>query len=274
MKRRISDKIPALTILGSGTCVPSLQRSACSALMQVNNSRLLFDLGPGTMRRLLEADTRIFDIGYIFFSHFHPDHTGELVPFLFASKYPAANRRKSPLTILAAKGFSDFFNGLKQVYGEWIELAPEVLSVMELDNTGPETRRFDDFILKSIPVKHQKESIAFRIESAEGISIVYSGDTDFSKNLIDLAVGADILICESALPDHLKAKGHLTPSLAGKIAAAAGVKKLVLTHFYPECDTADIEGQCRKTYAGPLLLAHDLMQIELEVRHENPLLRV
>jgi ribonuclease BN (tRNA processing enzyme) len=263
MPKRKQDKTMGLTILGSGTCVPSLERSACSALLQVNNSRLLFDLGPGTMQRLLEADTRILDIGFIFFSHFHPDHTGELVSFLFASKYPGSNRRKNPLTILAAKGFSDFFNGLKQVYGEWIDLTPEVLSVIELENTGPDTRRFDDFIVTSVPVIHRNESIAFRIENTDGISVVYSGDTDFSENLIRLAAGADILICESALPDHLKTEGHLTPSLAGKIAAAAGVKKLVLTHFYPECDTADIEGQCRKTYTGPLILARDLMKIDL-----------
>jgi ribonuclease BN (tRNA processing enzyme) len=264
MKRLTGDKLPALTILGSGTCVPSLARSACSALVHANHSRLLFDLGPGTMRRMLETDTRIFDVGFICISHFHPDHTGELASFLFASKYPAANRRKAPLTILAAKGFTDFFNGLKQVYGEWIELAPEIFSIIELSNTGPDMHRFEDFVLKSIPVIHRKESIAFRFESADRISIVYSGDTDFSENLIDLAAGADILICESALPDHLKAEGHLTPSLAGKIATAAGVKKLVLTHFYPECDTADIEGQCRKTYAGPLVLARDLMRIEFE----------
>lgn len=262
MNRRAGAKTPALTILGSGTCVPSLQRSACSALLRMNHAALLFDLGPGTMRRLLETGTRIFDVGFVCISHFHPDHTGELASFLFASKYPAANRRKNPLTILAAKGFADFFFALKQVYGEWIELAPDVFSVIELDNTGPDTHRFNDFIVKSIPVRHRKESIAFRIESADGITIVYSGDTDYCENLIDLAAGADILICESALPDNLKVDGHLTPSLAGKIATAAGVKKLVLTHFYPECDTADIKGQCRKTYAGPLILARDLMPIE------------
>ena len=263
MPKRKQDKPLGLTILGSGTCVPSLERSACSAILKINNTRLLFDLGPGTMRRLLDADTRILDIGFIFFSHFHPDHTGELVSFLFASKYPGANRRKNPLTIIAAKGFSDFFNGLKQVYGEWIDLEPEVLSFIEMDNTALDLHRFSDFVLKSIPVMHRKESVAFRVESDEGISIVYSGDTDYSENLIRLAAGADILICESALPDHLKVEGHLTPSLAGKIAAAAGVKKLVLTHFYPECDTADIEGQCRKTYTGPLILARDLMKIDL-----------
>jgi len=65
------------------------------------------------------------------------------------------------------------------------------------------------------------------------------------------------------LPDKLRVKGHLTPSWAGKIASRAGVKKLVLTHFYPECDQTDIEQECRKTYSGPLLLAEDLMQIEV-----------
>ena len=93
--------------------------------------------------------------------------------------------------------------------------------------------------------------------------MVYSGDTDFSHNLVNLSRNADLLICESALPDDLKVKGHLTPSLAGEIASLANVRKLVLTHFYPECDLVDIEKQCRKTFAGPLVLAEDLMKIEL-----------
>ncbi|MBW1822481.1 MAG: ribonuclease Z, partial [Deltaproteobacteria bacterium] len=80
-----------VTILGSGTCVPSLKRSSCSVLVEVSDSKLLFDSGPGTMRRLLEAGITIFDISFIFYSHLHPDHTGELVTFLFATKYPDAN---------------------------------------------------------------------------------------------------------------------------------------------------------------------------------------
>jgi len=78
-----------------------------------------------------------------------------------------------------------------------------------------------------------------------------------------LARGADLLICESALPDDLKVEGHLTPSRAGKIAAKADVRKLVLTHFYPECDQVDVEKECRKTFGGPLILAEDLMRIEV-----------
>ncbi|MGD8952490.1 MAG: MBL fold metallo-hydrolase, partial [Desulfobacterales bacterium] len=70
-------------------------------------------------------------------------------------------------------------------------------------------------------------------------------------------------ICESALPDALKVDGHLTPSLAGEIATQANVGRLVLTHFYPECDQTDVTKECRKTYAGPLVLARDLMTLKL-----------
>jgi len=64
----------SVTILGSGTCVPSLTRSAYSVLMQTGNNKLLFDAGPGTMGRLLEAGVTIYDITHIFFSHLHPSN--------------------------------------------------------------------------------------------------------------------------------------------------------------------------------------------------------
>lgn len=253
----------SVTILGSGTCVPSLKRSSCSILMKIRDKFLLFDSGAGTMHKLLENRVEIYDVSFVFYSHFHPDHTAELVPFLFANKYPDGSRRKIPITMMAGRGFAKFYENLKNVYGHWIELAPGLLTIVELDNTGHDMREFDDFTVESLPVEHNPESIAFRITSSAGISMVYSGDTDFSENLVTLSKDADLLICESALPDELKVKGHLTPSLAGEIAERANVRKLVLTHFYPECDQVDIEKECRKTYSGPLLLAEDLMQINL-----------
>ena len=250
-----------ITILGSGTCVPSLQRSSCAVLMQTGTTRLLFDSGPGTMRRLLEAETTIFDLDYVFYSHFHPDHSAELVPLIFATKYPDGNRRQSPLSILAGRGLTDFWAALKTVYGSWIELAPGLLKILEFDNTARDSKNFDGFAIESAPVDHNPESVAYRITSADGSSVVYSGDTDYSENLIELAKDADLLICESAMPDGLQVKGHLTPSMAGDIATRAGVHKLVLTHFYPDCENVDINQQCRKTYSGPLVLAEDLMRI-------------
>jgi ribonuclease BN (tRNA processing enzyme) len=252
-----------VTILGSGTCVPSLKRSSCSVLMQTDSSRLLFDSGPGTMRRLLEAGASIFDISHIFYSHFHPDHTSEFVPFIFATKYPDDGRRKTPLTVGGGRGLLNFYENLKGVYGQWIELTPGLLEIIEFDNKNADTIAFEDFTVNTAPVQHNEESIAFRITGTDGISAVYTGDTDYSETIIDLAKGADLLICECALPDKMRVRGHLTPSLAGDLAARANVRKLVLTHFYPECDQEDIEAQCRKTYTGPLVLAEDLMQLKV-----------
>ncbi len=254
----------SVTILGSGTCVPSLARSSCSVLVETGDTKLVFDSGPGTMRRLLEKDVQIFDVSMIFYSHLHPDHTGELVSFLFANKYPDGTLRKIPLTLGAGRGFSDFFNGLAQVYGDWIQLDPGLFNIIEFDNTGRDARSFDGFTVETIPVEHTNESVAYRITSSSGKSVVYSGDTDYSENLIELSKGADLLICESALPDDLKVKGHLTPFFAGDIATQANVGMLVLTHLYPECEKVDIEAQCRKAYSGPLFIAEDLMTICLE----------
>ena len=232
-------------------------------MLAVGDTKLLFDSGPGTMRRLLRANTTIFDVDYIFYSHFHPDHTAELVPLLFATKYPDTSQRQTVLTIVAGVGFEDFFAGLKTVYGQWIELDPGLVEIIQMNNGSADLLRLKDFTVQSAPVEHNPESIAYRVTGPGGHSVVYSGDTDTSENLIALSKDADLLICESALPDDYRMKGHLTPSLAGDIATRAGVKKLVLTHFYPQCDQTDIEQECRKTYDGPLVLAEDLMRIEI-----------
>jgi ribonuclease BN (tRNA processing enzyme) len=252
-----------VTILGSGTCVPSLRRSSCAVLVQTGDANIVIDAGPGTMRRLLEAGLRVFDVSHLLLSHFHPDHSGELVPFLFSNKYPDGTLRGSPLTIAAGRGLTTFFDRLRDVYGHWIELEPVLVRLIELDNRTVGTRGFNGFSLNFGPVRHNPESTAYRITGTAGSSVVYSGDTDCCDSLVELARDADVLICESALPDEMKVTGHLTPSLAGDIAARAGVGKLVLTHFYPECDTVDVAAQCRKTWTGPLVLAEDLMVVEI-----------
>ena len=252
-----------VTILGSGTCVPSLERSACSALARFDDTMFLFDIGPGTTRRLIEAGISVFDITHIGISHLHPDHTGELVSFLFANKYPDGSRRQKPLTLIGGTGFAAFYDQLSDIYGEWIDGGGK-LEILEMSDTIREEKAFSGFRLQTAPVCHRPESIAFRINHPGGQSLVYSGDTDTSENLVDLAKSADLLICEAALPDEQKVEGHLTPSLAGDLAARANARRLVLTHFYPPCESADMIGQCRRSYGGPVCLARDLLSFELD----------
>ena len=252
-----------MTILGSGTCVPSLKRSSCSFILQTCDRSLLFDLGVGTIRRLLEAGVTISQVTHLFFSHFHPDHTGEFVSFLFATKYPQTYRRRSSFSVIGAKGLQGFYNGLRKVYGNWIELEPGLMNLIELNNCEQDQFVDEIFSVDTLPMVHIESSIGYRVTTTDGTSVVYTGDTDFCENVIALARDADLLICEAALPDAMRVEGHLTPSLAGRIATEAKVKKLVLTHFYPECDTVDVETECRKTYDGPLLLARDLMIVDV-----------
>lgn len=255
--------ITKVTILGSGTCVPSLDRSACAVLVETGSARILLDLGPGTIRRLLEYGLTIFDVTHIALSHFHPDHTSDLVPLVFATKYPDGLRRKKQLVVLGGMGLETLYQGLRAAYGNWIVLPKEQMALQELDVLNGESLVFKDFKLTARPTRHRPESLAYRIEDRAGRSIVYSGDTDECDALAPLARSADLFICESAVPDHLKEPGHLTPSLAGRIAEQAKAKRLVLTHFYPPCDEVDIVKQARSAYKGEIFAAEDLMTFKL-----------
>jgi ribonuclease BN (tRNA processing enzyme) len=194
-------------------------------------------------------------------THFHPDHSGELASFLFATRYPDPARRVKPITLYGGPGLTDFFNRLQAVYGHWIELPENLFRVVEIDPDRNNRYSLNSHRLTAVAVNHNPESLAYRIDFYVGVSVVFSGDTDWSDNLVELARGADLFVCESATPDGQKIAGHLTPQLAGRKADLAGVQKLVLTHFYPACEAADLVSQCRAAYAGPLLLAHDLMTI-------------
>ncbi|MFP4307557.1 MAG: MBL fold metallo-hydrolase [Desulfococcaceae bacterium] len=253
----------AVTILGSGTCVPSLRRSACAALLRAGGQTLLVDVGPGTSRRLMEAGVPVQSVSALLLTHFHPDHSGELAGFLFSNKYAREPARTVPLELVGGRGFSEFFLGLNELYQGWIDLGSDRLRLTEMAVDGPDDHRLGPVRVETRPVNHNPESIAYRIAAPDGASVVLSGDTGPTDALAELAEGADLLICESALPDGMGVPNHLTPSQAGEIATRAGVGKLALTHFYPECDQADVEAQCRRAWTGPLILAEDLLRLDV-----------
>jgi ribonuclease BN (tRNA processing enzyme) len=89
--------------------------------------------------------------------------------------------------------------------------------------------------------------------------VTVSGDTDVTDELVHLARDTDLLVCESSMPDDLKVRGHLVPSEAGKIAASARAKRLLLTHFYPPCDEVDVVAQAAAVFSGEIIRAEDLM---------------
>jgi len=252
-----------IIILGSGTTVPLAERASPSIALFIGKVFLLLDIGPGTVRQLAIAGLTHEDIDYVAISHFHPDHTADLIHLIFATRHPPVLKKRNPFTIIGPKSFSGFLELLKRPYGTWLDLPAGLMEIEELHTENRDRRQFKGFTLLSSPVRHTPQSIGFRIEDTSGSSVVYSGDTGYCEEIVDLAKDADLLILESSFPDGQGVEGHLTPSQAGEIAARAGATRLVLTHFYPDCLGSDMEGQCRRTYQGELILATDLMHISV-----------
>jgi len=247
-------------VIGSGTAVPSLRRGSPALGIRAGEKVLLLDLGPGTLRAMLRYGLNFNDIDFLCLSHHHPDHVADLVAFLFASRYGLGYTRREPVHLLAARGFEDFHRRLQDVWGEWVEPPPGLLLVTELATDGEDGRTIGEITIRTAPVQHLPTSLAFRVEHA-GRSVVYSGDTDWSDRLIDLARGSDLLIVEAANP--WKVPGHLTPAEAGRLAARAGVPRLLLTHFYPPCDQVDLGAACGQEFAGQILLAEDGLRLRV-----------
>lgn len=248
-----------LIIIGSGTGALQLDRGPSGYILKLSDEILLLDGGSGTLRKCFEAGVSYQGIDKIFYTHLHPDHTIDLVPFLFATKHTPGFTRTRGLEIYGPAGLRNFYRGVTRLYGTGMTEVDYDIVVREL---GASSRSFSGWRLKTGLMQHSQNAIGYRFE-VEGKSLVYSGDTDFCEGIIDLADGADVLLLECSFPDDMKVPGHLTPSEAGKIAAEAGVGKLILTHLYPPCDDEDILTPCRRQFDGEVRKAADLMRITI-----------
>ncbi|MEX1000066.1 MAG: ribonuclease Z [Thermodesulfobacteriota bacterium] len=245
-----------LTILGSGTCIPNTKRGSSGYLLETSDSKILLDCGSGTTWKLEQIGISYLEIDHIFFSHIHPDHTGDLVPFLFATKYSHFREREKPLYLWGGKGFTTFFNALKEAYGNWI--TPDGLNVEELKGGSGD---FGDFKITATKVPHIESSQAYKIES-EGKTLVYSGDTDYSDSLINLSANTDLLIIECALAnDSYKMRGHLTPNEVIRTINASNPQKVVITHLYSECDEEKVVQTIRNNVDAEVIEAQDLLVV-------------
>jgi len=244
-----------LTILGSGTCAPTKERSCASYFLQIEDVNILLDIGFGAIRRMMEAGIDYRQIDYVLCSHTHLDHVGDLGPLLMALEYTPGFRRQKPLTLIGPKGFQNYMNGLAGLYSTWI-VSPTYyeIRIIELQD---ESRSFGTWHLTARSMSHSKETNGYRVQYKQR-TMAYSGDTGFCTNVIRLMKDVDLGLLECSFPDDMPVEGHLTPSLAGQIAERAGVKKVLLTHLYPMMDDIDAEKICEQYYHGDVKKAKDL----------------
>ena len=248
-----------LYVLGSGTCIPTVDRGPSGLALSFGAHLIFFDGGGGSLRQMPGLGLDYRKIGYYCITHFHPDHVSDLVPFLFALNYTVDFTRSLPLHIVGPQGLEIFYGRMRGIFGHWIEAKTYPLFFHEAKETKLD---FSDFSVETLSMSHSEVSIGFRV-NAQGSSMVYSGDTDYCDNIVRLGRDADLLILECSFPDERKTAGHLTPSWAGKIAREASCKKLLLTHFYPVFEGYDILKDCQKEFSGKIHLAEDGMKLAI-----------
>jgi ribonuclease BN (tRNA processing enzyme) len=253
------ENMAEVIVVGSGTGIPSLKRGSPGLLVLTDSAKILIDSGPGALRRMLEVGITYRDMDLILYTHLHPDHVADLVAILFASKYGDLPREKN-LLCAGGAGFKSYSEKLKSLYGTWIESKSYQLTIKELSK---DPLLYRGIKVLSKPMAHLPNSLGYRIEFEGGKSVAVSGDTDYCQNLVELGYQVDLFVLECSFPDGKKVEGHLTPSLAGRVALESSCKKLLLIHLYPVCDQFDIVNQCKQVYQGQVILGEDLMRIAI-----------
>lgn len=250
------------TVVGAGAILPRAGYG-CSgyALRPAPGEPVtLFDCGPGTLRSLPALGIELEEVERVVLSHFHPDHCLDLLALAFARRNPRFEGRE--LEVLGPRGLGEWLEGAARALGRWVALDGARVSEVEPTELPLEVASGASFALRSAWTRHTDTSLAWRAER-DGRSVTYSGDAREAEELVRLASGTDLLVCECSGNDEEPMPGHLTPSSAARVARAAGARRLVLTHFYPEVDPERAAEVARRTFEGPVELARDGAVFEL-----------
>lgn len=278
-----------VVLLGTkgGPSVGKAGRSNPATLLMIDDVPYLVDCGYGTSKQLISAGVALNRVRYVFITHQHSDHNLELGPLFYNAWITGLPVR---IDAYGPPGLTemtrDFFNYLKfdidtRIEDEGRPDPRTLFTAHNFDKPGVVLTN-DHVKVSACMVRHPpiKQAYAYRFD-AKDRSVVISGDTAYARELAEFAKGADVLVHEvmylpaveallkrlpnaSRLREHLMAS-HTLPEDVGKIAAQAGVKTLVLSHFVPGDDASITDEQwaegVHKHFKGQVVVGKDLMEI-------------
>lgn len=251
------------TVIGSGTHMASGTRGSPGHLAVTGETRILVDCGAGTFHGLARAGARPETIDGCLVTHLHPDHVADLVPFLFRVRNHVKETGEARRILVAGPGgFGGFFRELRALHAPFLDTPDFEIEIREVESDS-----FDvgEIRVRTVPVPHGIEAVAYSCGASDGSRIVYSGDTGRSADLVRLARGAAVLVIESSFPAGGEPRPfHLSAPEAASLAAAAEVKAMVLVHLNPECDEVDLAGECGDAFRGLVLIGEDGLTVRVE----------
>jgi ribonuclease BN (tRNA processing enzyme) len=217
-----------LTVIGCSPAWPN-PGSAHSGYLVEGPERLLLDCGPGVLGRLREAEAWP-SVDAIAITHFHLDHWGDLVPWVWGSFYLSTNGHVPRPQLWVQPGGTEFLAELGERLG-FPDMFERAFQLAEYVPDEP----FVAGALSVTPVRvphYRLETYAFRVENATR-SLTYSGDAAPCPELVEAARGVDLFVCEATL---LRAdldgepRGHLSLDEAIAAFEDSGARRLLVTH--------------------------------------------
>jgi ribonuclease Z len=292
-----------LIVLGTASQVPTRTRSHNGYLLRWDDQGILFDPGEGAQRQLLLAGAAASDITRICLTHFHGDHclgvpgivqriSLDGAPHEVVAHYPASGK-----DFFARLRHASIFYDVARIAEQPIHADGELgggLTARRLNHpvesygyrlSEPDGRRMLPERLAALGIhgpavgelqregslKTQAGRTVHLDEVSEpkrGKVFAFVMDTGWCDAAFELAADADMLVIESTFLEPeaavAEAAGHLTAAQAGRIAAQAGARKLVLTHFSQRYTEPDAFGEeASRHYTGEIIVAEDLMRITI-----------
>lgn len=246
-----------VTILGSGTNLHP--RRAAAGYMITTDRPIVLDFGPRTLSNLLKTDVDRYTIQHLLFTHYHADHFSDFLTFYFdavCQKYWGGTR--GPLHIYGPPGTKRLFETLLATIPVFADAAFRV----HLKEVHRRPFRIGDTTVAPLPMTHSDSQVClgYRI-NFRGKTIAFSGDAMASPNLVKLCRKAHVAILDCSFSSQRPGVSHMHAEECGKVASEAGVKTLVLSHFYQEADRSNVVKQARKHFSRKIIKAKDLMTL-------------
>jgi ribonuclease BN (tRNA processing enzyme) len=237
-----------VTIVGCSGSFPGPQSPASCYLVEADGFRLVLDLGNGAVGAL-QRYTALGDVDAICLSHLHGDHCLDMIGYsVFQNYHPDGPRPRIP--VYGPAGAQDRL--AKALGAEHLGMT----DAFDFISVGPGTIEIGPVRVTTAHMDHPVETFGFRLEHG-GKAVAYSADTGPTEELVRIAAGADVLLCEASFLDgpDLPAGLHLTARQAAEHATRAQVGELVLTHLVAWNDPAVSRAQASAAFAGPIALA-------------------